>query len=181
MPDSEIIGLILSKDERGLTELLNRYEPLIRYVITPILKSPEDVEECLSDIVMRVWDKIRLYDSSYGSFKGWLTAVSRNAALNHVAKLRRREYREELTENSPAEDPTPEEEVLRREQQERLEKIINNLMPGEKLLYYRRYYYMQPVSQIAAELGMSERSVEGRLYRLKQKLKKQFKEVTGDD
>ena len=128
---------------------------------------------------MRVWDKIRLYDSSCGSFKGWLTAVSRNAALNHVAK--RREYREELTENSPAEDPTPEEEVLRREQQERLEKIINNLMPGEKLLYYRRYYYMQPVSQIAAELGMSERSVEGRLYRLKQKLKKQFKEVTGDD
>ena len=54
MPDSEIIRLILSKDERGLTELLNRYEPLIRYVITPILKSPEDVEECLSDIVMRV-------------------------------------------------------------------------------------------------------------------------------
>ena len=181
MPDSEIIRLILSKDERGLTELLNRYEPLIRYVITPILKSPEDVEECLSDITFRIWDKIRLYDSSCGSFKGWLTAVSRNAALNHAAKLRRREYREEIGENSPAEDPTPEEEVLRREQQERLEKIINNLMPGEKLIYYRRYYYMQTVSQIAAELGMSERSVEGRLYRLKQKLKKQFKEVTGDD
>ena len=118
MPDSEIIRLILSKDERGLTELLNRYEPLIRYVITPILKSPEDVEECLSDITFRIWDKIRLYDSSCGSFKGWLTAVSRNTALNHAAKLRRSEYREEIGENSPAEDPTPEEEVLRREQQE---------------------------------------------------------------
>ena len=83
MPDSEIIRLILSKDERGLAELLNRYGPLIRYVITPILKSPEDVEECLSDIVMRVWDKIRLYDSSCGSFKGWLTAVSRIPGRTH--------------------------------------------------------------------------------------------------
>lgn len=54
-------------------------------------------------------------------------------------------------------------------------------MPAEKILFYRKYYYMQSISQIAAEVGMSERSVEGRLYRLKQKLKKQFKEVTGDD
>lgn len=181
MPDSEIIQLILEEDEQGLTELLKRYEPLIRYVINPILKNPEDAEECLSDVILRVWEKIRLYDSSCGSFKGWLTAVSRNTALNYTVRSRQKYYSEEITADSQAEDPTPEEEILRRERQQRLEKIIDNLIPAEKILFYRKYYYMQSISQIAAEVGMSERSVEGRLYRLKQKLKKQFKEVTGDD
>ena len=35
------------------------------------------------------------------------------------------------------------------------------------MLFYRKYYYLQPTAQIAAELGMTERAVEGRLYRLK--------------
>ena len=31
---------------------------------------------------------------------------------------------------------------------------------------------MQPTAQIAAELGMTERAVEGKLYRLKKQLRK---------
>ena len=31
---------------------------------------------------------------------------------------------------------------------------------------------MQPIAQIARELGMTQRAVEGRLYRLKQRLRK---------
>ena len=37
-------------------------------------------------------------------------------------------------------------------------------------MFYRKYYYCQSTAQIAAELGLTERGVEGRLYRLRQKL-----------
>ena len=43
-----------------------------------------------------------------------------------------------------------------------------------RLLFYRKYYYLQPTKQIAAELGMTERAVEGRLYRLRKKLQKEL-------
>ena len=33
-------------------------------------------------------------------------------------------------------------------------------------------YYLQSTAQIASELGMTERAVEGKLYRLKKKLRK---------
>ena len=46
------------------------------------------------------------------------------------------------------------------------------LTAGEQLLFYRKYYYMQPTAQIAAELGITERAAEGRLYRIKQKLRR---------
>ena len=40
------------------------------------------------------------------------------------------------------------------------------------MLFYRKYYYLQPTAQIASELGMTERAVEGKLYRLKKQLRK---------
>ena len=41
----------------------------------------------------------------------------------------------------------------------------------DRALVYRKYYYLLSTAQIAAELGMTERAVEGRLYRLKKRLR----------
>lgn len=51
-------------------------------------------------------------------------------------------------------------------------EIVELLSIGDRALFYRKYYYRQPTAQIAAELGMSERAVEGRLYRLKKQLRR---------
>ena len=44
----------------------------------------------------------------------------------------------------------------------------------ERELFYRKYYYCQSTAQMAAELGLTERAVEGRLYRLRQTLRQQL-------
>ena len=41
-------------------------------------------------------------------------------------------------------------------------------------LFYRKYYYCQSTAQMAAELSLTERAVEGRLYRLRQSLRQQL-------
>ena len=45
---------------------------------------------------------------------------------------------------------------------------------ADKQLFYRKYYYCQSTSQIAAEMGMTERAAEGRLYRLRQRLRQEL-------
>ena len=50
-----------------------------------------------------------------------------------------------------------------------LDAAIARLGETDRQLFYRRYYYLQPVAQIAAEMGMTERAAEGRLYRLRQR------------
>ena len=62
MGESELIGLIRSRDENGMTELLRRYGPLMRYIISPILTDERDRQECLSDAAMRAWDGIEKFD-----------------------------------------------------------------------------------------------------------------------
>ncbi|MGM9661470.1 MAG: RNA polymerase sigma factor [Oscillospiraceae bacterium] len=172
MREQEIIAAIRAREEQGAEALLRHYGPLLRYVIAPILPDAQDREECVSEAAMRVWDGIGQYDPGRGSWTAWLTTVARNAALNHARRNRRRAAEGELPEETPSTAPTPEEELLRRERQEALCRALQQLSSGERALFYRKYYYLQPTAQIAAELGMTERAVEGRLYRLKRRLRR---------
>lgn len=172
MKEAELIELLQARDERGVDELLRHYSPLMRYIIAPILPDKRDGEECLSECALRVWEKIDLYDPQKGSWKGWLTALTRRVALN---KLRSMESQtDELHEHIPSAAPSPEEELLRKEQMAALQTALGKLVGEERMLFYRKYYYRQSTRQIAAELGTTERAVEGKLYRLKKQLRKEL-------
>lgn len=63
MNEQEIRALLLSRDERGMQELLRHYGPLMRYIIAPILPNAQDREDCLMETAMRVWEKIESFDA----------------------------------------------------------------------------------------------------------------------
>jgi len=172
MQEPEIIELLSQGEPGGAEALLKHYGPLMNYIIAPIVSNPQDREECLSEAVLRVLEKIHQYDPERGSWTAWLTAVTRSVTLNKARGSKRWEPPEELPPETPSPDPTPEEALLRRERQRELRKAIAQLSQADRLIFYRKYYYLQTTAQIARETGMSERSVEGRLYRLKKRLRK---------
>lgn len=167
-----MIQWLRERKEAGMESLLLHYGPLMRYIIAPILPSPQDQEDCLSEVTLRIWEKIDSFDPQRGSWNAWLTAITRNAAVNHARNACRHGSAEELPENTPAPGHTPEEAVLQKERQEALRAALSRLSAREQVLFYRKYYYMQSTAQIAAELGTTERAIEGKLYRLKQKLRR---------
>lgn len=175
MTDTELLDRFAQNHDQGMDALLRQYAPLLRYVIGGILRDTQDAEDCFSEVSLALWQKLDSFDPGKGSLSAWLTAIARNTALNHLkARLRREKHQpEELPEVL-----TPEQEVLRRERAEQLRDIVSKLPDLDRKVFYRRYYYLQPVSQIAAELGLSPRAVEGRLYRLRQRLRQ---DLGGDD
>jgi len=170
--DSEIIAWLRAHDERGVEALITHYGALMRYVISPVLPSLQDREECLSEAAMRVWGKIELYDAARGSWRSWLTALCRNAAINYARNRNPAGEAEELVERQPSPEPTPEEAVVRQERNEAIKRALGRLSDKDRMLFYRKYYYLQSTAQIASELAMTERAVEGRLYRLKRELRR---------
>lgn len=171
MQENTVERLLLEKNEQGMDALLLHYGPLMRYIIAPILQNPQDREDCLSEVSMRVWEKIGQFDGEKGSFHAWLTAITRNTALNHARKDSGSSA-EELSESTPSPELSPEETLLKKERQEALKTALSRLSYKDRLLFYRKYYYRQSTAQIAAELGMTERAVEGKLYRVKKQLRK---------
>lgn len=171
MQEQSIIEWLIQRDERGMDALLRHYGPLMRYIIAPILKNPQDQEDCLSEAAMRVWEKIERFDRERGSWSAWLTAVTRNTALNYARKISHHDSGEEVSEDTPSPEPTPEEELLRQERRDAVGRALRRLSSKDRVLFYRKYYYLQSTEQIASELGMTERAVEGKLYRLKKQLR----------
>lgn len=172
MQGHEIAELLLQKDPDGMELLLKHYGPLIKYIIAPILSSPQDREDCLSEVTVRIWERIGQFDPQRGSWSAWLTAITRNTAISFARSISRHDAGEYIPDSRPSADPAPEEAVIRQEQSKALKAALGRLTAGELALFYRKYYYMQSTAQIAAELGMTGRSVEGKLYRLKRKLRR---------
>lgn len=172
MDEKTIVELLKSKDEKGLEIFLRRYGALIRYIASPILPDERDAEEAVSQISLRVWESIAAFDESKGSFSAWLTAVSRNLALNLARKNKNACL--PLEEEKLSAFSSPEEELVKKERRALITEALADLSERDRALFYRKYYYLQPTAQIARELSLTERAVEGRLYRIKKRLQKKL-------
>lgn len=169
MNENELIDMLLQRSDRALPLLELHYGPLIRYIIAPILSDHRDRDEVFSDIILRVWDRIDQFDPSHGNLANWLSIISRNAAIDRLRK--NVPAAGEIPEEIPAPDSDPEQQLIRKERQQALSRAIRTLTSEEQTLFYRKYYYRQPTSQIASEYGTTERAIEGKLYRLRKKLR----------
>ena len=172
MQESDIIEMLRKQSPDGAAELISHYGPLMKYVIRPIVANEQDREECLSEAVMRILDKIHLYDEERGSWTAWITSVTRSVALNKRRSVKVPYEESEITDQTPSPDPTPEELILHQERRRELKDAIFQLSQKDRVIFYRKYYYLQTTAQIASEIGMTERAVEGRLYRIKKRLRK---------
>lgn len=172
MHENELVEKLKNCDEAAAKDFLHEYTPLIRYVVSPILENEQDREDCISEVIFKVWDKINSFDVHRGNFSGWLTAIARNTAVNYLRKSIHTENIDDFENRLISPELTPEAALLNKEEQKRIVRAINSLSSKDRVLFYRKYYYMQPTSQIARETGLTERAVEGRLRRAKKRLRK---------
>lgn len=165
----DLMERLKRKDENALPDLMDAYMPLVRYLIRPILRNDQDVQECMNDIFLKVWDHIDDYDEEKGSFNSWLSVIARSTAVSRIRK-----------KTVPI---IPLEEALAvgnddsiRERISELEEAVGTLKRSDRELFWRRYYLDQELKEIACETGLSVKGVEGRLYRLRRKLRKKVLE-----
>ena len=160
-------------DPEALEWLLTRYGGMLQYILGGMLEDPRDREDCLAQVRMKLWESRGSYDPKRSSPATWLTALCRNAAFDRLRQLQR-QGTEEISEHHPDPAPGPEELLLQKERRERLQAALNALSARDRNLIYRKYYYLQSTARMAAELGLTERAVEGKLYRIRQKLQKKL-------
>ena len=92
MEDTRLVHALQNRQNGAMEQFQTAYTPLLRYIIAPILPDERDREECLSDVLLRVWDSIGTFDPGRTALTTWLTHLARNAALN---RRRGNEHRRE--------------------------------------------------------------------------------------
>lgn len=79
MTDEMLVELLFAHQETALEALTAQYGPYCRTVAGHILPDERDVEECLNDCWLTVWNAIPPARPEH--FRGWLGAVVRNRAI----------------------------------------------------------------------------------------------------
>ena len=155
--------------------MLTHFDGMLHYIIRGMLENPQDREDCLAEVQRKLWETRMQYDPERSSPAVWVTVLCRNTAFDHLRRRKRQSgSAEELDPAHPDPTPGPEEQVIQKERIQILQQALAALSPKDRNLVYRKYYYLQSTARMAAELGLTERAVEGRLYRIRQKLQKQL-------
>ncbi len=180
MNDTEIIALFFDRSEQAVPELISRYGGACRRVISHVLGSPQDIEECANDTWLQVWNSIP--PQRPRCLEAFVCRIARNMALNryhaNTAQKRNSYYDaalEELERTIPALDCV-ETVYDARELATYISRFLRSLPYDDRYLFLRRYWYADPVSAIADAMGLRPHAVSVRLSRLRKRLQKYLKE-----
>ena len=165
MEDKELLRLLQKDSERGLEAALDLYGGLVKTIVSRVLyDSPQDAEECVADVFLRLWKNRRKLHGA--PVRAWLVVAARNAAIDRWRKLSR-SLDVPLTEEITAKTAAPEEEIC---------ELIDTMPPPDREIFIRKYYFLETAAEIAAEMGRTPDDVNARLSRGRKKLRAQLLE-----
>lgn len=176
MEDDKIILLFQRRDETSISELSMKYGGICRRTAQNILGDFTEVEECLNDTYLKVWESIPPAVPS--SLAAFAAAITRNIALMRL-RAKHTEKRgggetalsfDEL-EDFVSGGHRVEDEMERKELIGAVNDFLRRLPERQRQMFVRRYWGCLGISEIAQRLGMTESNVTVTLTRVRKKLK----------
>jgi RNA polymerase sigma factor (sigma-70 family) len=138
-----------------------------------ILGDAGTAEDCVHDVLLRVWRTPQSYRAERGSLRSFLLACVRNEALSQRRSLARRQERERMvSEGAPLE--YVDEPMLDRADAERVRVALEQLPAEQRLTIELAYYGGRSQREIAAQLGVPLGTVKSRVTLALKKLGSQL-------
>ncbi len=168
--DIELIREVLQdSNERAFETLMKRYISAVYGASLRLMKDEENAQEVTQMAFIQAY---RQLDSWHGeNFGAWVTIIANHIALRLLEKEKRRQT-DPLDENVDAPDETYDEQKEQRLQS--LEAAVARLPEADRQIIEWHYYENIPLQIIAQRLGQTENNIKVRMYRIRERLKKQM-------
>lgn len=171
--DEKIITAIKKRSEATINEIITKYSKLLWSVAEAVLShtgSVQDVEECVADTFIYLWEHPEKFDHQRGKLKTWLSIVARTQAVNRYREITKRNILP-LEDTDFVDQLDVADAVLEVETRQALIAAVNALCEPDREILIRRYYYDQKPKEIALALDMSVKQIDNRLYQTKRRLR----------
>jgi RNA polymerase sigma-70 factor (ECF subfamily) len=142
------------------------FDRLYRFLLVVARGDETQAREALQETLMRMARHARPFEGE-DAFWNWLKAIGRNAVRDAARSQRRYlSLLERFTSQSEAPPIRPDDALAAA-----LEESVGELEPADRLLIEGKYLEGQTVKELSAQAGLSEKTVESRLLRLRRQLR----------
>ena len=159
-----------------LDEIYRQYADICFSVALHVLRSPDDAQDCMHDVFVRVWQNKDAYREERGSMRSFLIACVRNEALTRLradARHRAIEAREATVE------PSTEFEVADHVEAARVRRALNALPVEQRQALELAYFKSLTHREIATALGEPLGTIKSRLALALRRLARELGEPQG--
>ncbi|KAJ51022.1 RNA polymerase sigma-70 factor (ECF subfamily) [Clostridium tetanomorphum] len=160
----------------ALQYIIDNFTPLIFTICKSIIGeygTLEDVEECVSDIFIFLWNNKHNYSEEKSSFKTWISVIAKYKSIDFKRKLiKKLNFETNFQESSFIYKNDVEDELMSKELNNKIILLVNSLKTLDKQLFIKRYFLNQTIEDIAKEFNLTRQAVDNRLYRTRKILKK---------
>ena len=164
----------LDGDDGGLAELIREYQTGLTVFLCSVTGDMAAAEEIMEDVFFRLAVKKPKFKGK-SSFRTWLYAIGRNAALDWVRRQSR--YAAKPAEeylNGVSSGGGPEADYVREETKRALYRCIGRLNPDYRQALTLSYFEELDNGQIAAVMKKNNRQIENLLTRARAALKREL-------
>ena len=174
MNDTAAIAGIKDHKEGSANEIIIKYSKYMWPVAYAVLKnigSEQDVEHCIAEIFVDLWEEPNQYDPQSDSLQDWLCTKVRSRAMERYRVL-------SGSGAVPLDGPMMmgrmgvQDAALLEKNKRELSAAVASLSDTERDILIRRFYYEQNIKEIAIALNLATKEVQGQLHRSKQLLRK---------
>ncbi|TDQ38305.1 sigma-70 family RNA polymerase sigma factor [Aureibacillus halotolerans] len=164
-----LVEQIKRKNEDSLSFILQQYGALIHGILRKYLHgNPQDIEECVSDVLVAVWFHIDSYDAEKNEFRQWVAAIAKYRAIDRLRTSEKEKRRiqavssQKKTEQHTAFVPEPPFDI---------QHMLDSLSDVERGIFQKYYVEGVPSDEIAFDYQAKPSWVHNKLSRGRKKLK----------
>jgi RNA polymerase sigma-70 factor (ECF subfamily) len=188
---SLIVKLRDPANSAAWVEFVAIYEPLVYRLARHKGLQDADARDLCQDVLQAVARSIDRWDPHRGSFRAWLSRITRNLLINFLTRGRSQARGsgatsvQELLEAQPALDPSAtaffEAEYQRRLLRWAAEEVRSEFTPATWKAFWQTAMDDRPPGEVAVELGLSVGAVYIARSRVLSRLRRRIEQFTGQE
>lgn len=172
--ENNFIKRLKRKKEDALDFIVDTYLPLIKGVAYKVLSPLGDeglIEECMNDILLSIWNNAEKFNGDSTDFKKWICAIAKYKSIDYYRRSSKKvEFN--TTDMDLNHQKSAEDELIIREDKTELIHLINLLEPVDRNIFMMKFFLGIRTEAISSKLGLTNASVDNRIYRGKKRLYK---------
>jgi RNA polymerase sigma-70 factor (ECF subfamily) len=184
--DRDLVAAAKRGESQAFKTLMKKYRKSVYYMLLKMVKNPDDAEDLTQEAFAKAFNSVDKFDSTF-AFSTWLFRIATNNCIDFIRKKRV----QTISIDTPLEGDDgssmrfdvkddnfdPNEEMLRQQRKHYLEMAIERLPEKYRTLVELRYFQELSYEEVADELDIPLGTVKAQLFRARELLNEELKNI----